>query len=100
MLVKPLAFQRSRRPGLTLPELVCRGVTALRSIHGPEYDIEANLDRIRRRSLAALRTRTLSQFALGMEAIDRFVEQEPTLRVHLCVSVALALECQPLESTS
>jgi protein phosphatase len=100
MLVKPIVFQRCSRPGLTLPELVCRGATALRSVHGPEYDIGTNLERIRRRSLAALRARALSQFALGMEAVERFVEQEPSLRVHLCVSVAVALECQSLESTS
>ncbi len=99
MLVKPFVFQRSSLPGLTLPELVCRSVSTLRNIHGPEYDIDGNLERIRRRSSSALRARASSQLALGMESVERFVEREPSLRIHACVSVALALECQPLEST-
>lgn len=96
MLVKPSVFQRSARPGFTLPELVCRGVEALRNVHGPEYDAESNLEQLRRRSLSALRVRSLSQFVLGMEAVERFVEREPSSRIQTCVIVALALECQPL----
>jgi protein phosphatase len=100
MLVKPVAFQRNSRPGLTLPALACRGAEALRWIHGPEYDVESNLERLRRRSLSALRFRALGQFVLGMEAVERFVGREPLSRIHLCVSAALALECQSSEPRS
>ncbi len=97
MLVKPHMFQRSARPGLVLPALACRSAEALRRIQGPEYDVEGNLERLRTRSLSALRFRALSQFALGMEAVERFVEREPLSRIHACVGAALALECQTSE---
>jgi protein phosphatase len=100
MVVKSVVYQRNSRPGLVLPALACRGAEALRRLHGPEYDVESNLERLRRRSLSALRFRALGQFALGMEAVERFVEREPLPRRHLCVSAALALECQMSERMS
>lgn len=100
MVVKPFVFQRNPRPGLVLPALVCRGPEALRRIHGPEYDVERNLEQLRARSLSALRFRALGQYALGMEAVARFVEREPLSRIHVCVSAALAFECQSSEPTS
>jgi protein phosphatase len=72
----------------------------LRSVYGPEYDTEGNLERLRTRSLSALRFRSLGQFALGMEAIERFVERDRLSRIHVCVSAALALECQISEPIS
>lgn len=100
MLVKPMVFQRNSRPGLVLPALACRGAEALQRIQGPEYDVEGNLERLRTRSLSALRSRALAQFALGMEAVERFVGREPLSRIHVCVSAALALECQSSEPMS
>ena len=100
MLVKPFAFQRAAPSGLVLPALLCRTPSALRLAHGPEFDVEENLVRLANRSLSALRCRVLNQFALGMEALSRFVEREPSSRVHVCTSAALALECENPEPIS
>jgi protein phosphatase len=37
------------------------------------------------------------EFALGMEALDRFVRREPLYRVHECVFGILALESEPVD---
>ena len=60
----------------------------LRIIYGPEYLLPENLDRPR----LALR-----EFALGIEALERFVRQEPLRRVHECVFGVLALESEPVD---
>lgn len=99
-VIKPLAFQRTSTPGLALPALLCRTPVALRRMHGPDYDVEGNLERFRARSWSSFRYRAIGQHALGMESVARFVEREPLSRIHLCVSAALALECQHAEPTS
>lgn len=45
----------------------------------------------RKRSLA------LREFALGIEALERFVRREPLRRVHECVFGVLALESEPVD---
>jgi protein phosphatase len=45
----------------------------------------------RKRSLA------LREFALGIEALERFVKKEPLRRVHECVFGVLALESEPVD---
>ncbi len=45
------------------------------------------------RSTTAL---ALRKFALGIEALHRFVEKEPLYRVHECVFGVLALESEPV----
>lgn len=37
------------------------------------------------------------EFALGVEALERFVRREPLRRVHECVFGVLALESEPLD---
>lgn len=37
------------------------------------------------------------QFALGVEALERFVRHEPLRRVHECVFGVLALESEPVD---
>lgn len=98
MIVSPAVVQRDGRFGFPLPAVECRGPNALRRDHGPEFDVPDNLDRLRNRSFSAIRFRSLRQFMLGLESIERFVEREPLSRVHACVCVALALECQTTES--
>jgi protein phosphatase len=39
----------------------------------------------------------LREFALGIEALHRFVEREPLRRVHECVFGVLALESEPVD---
>ena len=37
------------------------------------------------------------EFALGIEALERFVRDEPLRRVHECVFGVLALESEPVD---
>ena len=56
-----------------------------------------NLERLRARGLGTKRSLALREFALGMEALQRFVEREPLRRVHECVFGVLALESEPVD---
>ena len=75
----------------------CRGREYLRTIYGPEYTVQDNLERLRARGLAAKRSLALREFALGIEALERFVRREPLRRVHECVFGVLALESEPVD---
>jgi hypothetical protein len=48
-------------------------------------------------SLSGKRGLTLREFALGLEALERFVWHEPLRRVHECVFGVLALESEPID---
>jgi protein phosphatase len=52
---------------------------------------------LRARGLAAKRSLALREFALGIEALERFVRGEPLRRVHECVFGILALESEPVD---
>ena len=43
------------------------------------------------------RSLALREFALGIEALERFVAREPPRRVHQCVFGVLALESEQVE---
>ncbi|HET8630174.1 MAG TPA: polynucleotide kinase-phosphatase, partial [Thermomicrobiales bacterium] len=97
MVVKPLdPIVRGRR-GLVQPGVKCRGREYLRLIYGPEYTAPEHLERLRQRRLGAKRALALSEFALGVEALERFVRREPLRRVHECVFGVLALESEPVD---
>ena len=97
MVVKPLDFVTRGRKGLVQPAVKCRGREYLRIIYGPDYDAPENLSRLRSRGLASKRSLALREFALGIEALERFVRQEPLRRVHECVFGVLALESEPVD---
>ncbi|HEV2199983.1 MAG TPA: polynucleotide kinase-phosphatase [Bryobacteraceae bacterium] len=97
MVVKPLAFVHRGRRDLTQPAVKCRGREYLRIIYGPEYTREHHLARLRQRGLGAKRSLALREFALGIEALERFVRGEPLRRVHECVFGVLALESEPVD---
>jgi protein phosphatase len=97
MVAKPFdAIVRSRR-GLVQPGVKVRGREYLRIIYGPEYTAPQNLERLRERSLGHKRSLALREFALGVEAVERFVRGEPLFRVHECVFGVLALESEPVD---
>jgi protein phosphatase len=79
------------------PALKIRGREYLRIIYGPEYDQPENLDRLRSRGLSSKRSLALREFALGIEALERFVRREPLRRVHECAFGVLALESEPVD---
>ena len=97
MVVKPLEFVARGKKGLVQPAVKCRGKEYLRIIYGPEYDAPANLDRLRSRGLSAKRSLAIREFALGIEALERFVRREPLRRVHECAFGVLAMESEPVD---
>ncbi len=97
MVVKPLDFIARGRKGLVQPAVKCRGREYLRIIYGPEYTLPENLERLRSRGLSTKRSLAIREFALGIEALERFVRQEPLRRVHECVFGVLALESEPVD---
>jgi protein phosphatase len=97
MVVKPLAYVARGGKGMVQPAIKCRGREYLRIIYGPDYDLPENLPRLRARGLGLKRTMALREFALGLEALHRFVEREPLSRVHQCVFGVLAMESEPVD---
>ena len=98
IVVKPLDFTARGRRGLVQPALKCRGRNYLRLIYGPEYTPPEHLERLRARHLGVKRALALREFALGVEALERFVRREPLRRVHACVFGVLALESEAVDA--
>jgi protein phosphatase len=97
MVVKPLEWVVHGRKGLVQPAVKVRGREYLRIIYGPEYTRPEHLARLRRRHLGLKRSLAVREFALGIEALERFVRREPLRRVHECVFGVLALESEPVD---
>ncbi len=97
MVVKPLHFITEGRRGVTQPAIKCRGAEYLRIIYGPEYLLPENLERLRSRAVGAKRSLASREFALGVEALERFVRKEPLRLTHECVFGVLALESEPID---
>ena len=97
MVVKPLDFVTRGQKGLLQPAIKCRGREYLRIIYGPHYDRPENLGRLKKRGLGHKRSMALREFALGLEALHRFVEHAPLTRVHQCVFGVLAMESEPVD---
>jgi protein phosphatase len=97
MVVKPYDFIAFKGTELLQPAVKCRGREYLRIIYGPEYLLEDNLTRLKNRSLARKRSLALSEFALGIESLERFARSEPLYRVHECVFGVLAMESEPID---
>ena len=94
MVVKPYDFISLGKEGLLQPAVKCRGREYLRIIYGPEYDLPVNLKRLKNRSLGRKQSLALREFALGIEALERFVRKEPLRRIHESVFGVLALESE------
>lgn len=97
MVVKPMDFIVRGSRGIVQPAVKCRGQEYLRIIYGPEYSTPENLQRLRQRGLSHKRSLAMGEFALGVEALERFVALTPLRRVHECVFGILALESEPVD---
>jgi protein phosphatase len=97
MVVKPYDALVHDGRRVVQPGVKCRGPEYLRIIYGPEYLEPRNLDRLRRRSLGRKQSLALREYALGLEALERFVAGEPLYRVHEAVFAVLALESEPVD---
>ena len=88
MVVKPMEFVARGSRGLLQPAIKSRGQEYLRIICGPEYSRPEYLARLRERGLSGKRSLVLREFALGIEALERFVIHEvlqtlPYSRAHV-----------------
>ncbi|MEO0533743.1 MAG: polynucleotide kinase-phosphatase [Cyanobacteria bacterium P01_A01_bin.123] len=97
MVVKSMDFIRQTQKGLVQPAVKCRGAEYLRIIYGPEYSLPEHLQRLRYRGLSRKRSLALREFALGIEALERFARRAPLREVHECVFGVLALESEPVD---
>jgi protein phosphatase len=97
MVVKPMDFIARGPKGAVQPALKCRGREYLRIIYGPEYTLPDQIERLRARGLSGKRSLAWREFALGVEAVERFLAREPLRRVHECVFGVLALESEPVD---
>ncbi|MDJ0738008.1 MAG: polynucleotide kinase-phosphatase [Nostocaceae cyanobacterium] len=97
MVVKPRDFIVTGNRGILQPAVKCRGGEYLRIIYGPEYTNPKNLKRLRQRGLSLKRSLAMREFALGVEALERFVANSSLRRVHECVFGILALESEPVD---
>ncbi|MEH2081110.1 MAG: polynucleotide kinase-phosphatase [Nostoc sp.] len=97
MVVKPMDFIVRGNRSIVQPAVKCRGQEYLRIIYGPEYSTPKNLQRLRQRGLSHKRSLAMREFALGVEALERFVALTPLRRVHECVFGILALESEPID---
>ncbi|HZD11193.1 MAG TPA: polynucleotide kinase-phosphatase, partial [Candidatus Binatia bacterium] len=97
IVVKPLRFLTKGNRRYVQPAIKCRGREYLRIIYGPEYTLPENLERLRKRGLGRKQSLAMREFALGLEALERFVAREPLRRVHECVFGVLALESEPVD---
>lgn len=97
MVVKPYSFLAWKGAELLQPAIKCRGREYLRIIYGPEYLLGDNLARLKKRGLGRKRDLAGKEFALGIEALERFVRGEPLYRVHECTFGVLALESEPVD---
>ena len=97
VVIKPLEFIVQGKRGLVQPAVKCRGREYLRIIYGPEYTLPQNLERLRARGLSHKRSLALREFALGVEALERFVCRDPLSHIHECVFGILALESEAVD---
>lgn len=92
MVVKPLDIASG---GKVQPGIKVRGREYLRIVYGPDYT--DSLDLLRQRNLGRKRSLAAREYALGVDALRRFVEREPLWRVHQLVFGVLALESEPVD---
>lgn len=97
MVVKPEQYITQGPKGLVQPALKIRGTEYLRIIYGPEYTQAAHMARLKKRGLQAKRSMALREFALGVEALENFVNRQPLRSVHTAVFGVLALESEPVD---
>ena len=79
------------------PALKCRGREYLRIIYGPDYTRPDQLERLKKRSTRGKSMLAIREFALGIEALERFVRRSPLREVHKAVFGVLALESEPMD---
>lgn len=97
-VIKPLYFvQRNEKGQMVQPAIKVRGADYLHIIYGMDYLAPENLLRLKQRNTNKKQKKAIREFALGMEGIRRFVNQESLGRIHECVLGTLAMEADPVD---
>ncbi len=97
VVIKPMQFIIKNNQGIIQPAVKCRGQEYLRTVYGLECSTPENMKRLRQRGLSLKRSLAKREFALGVEALERFVTHAPLRRVHECVVGILALKNEPVD---
>lgn len=97
IVIKPDLFISKEKGKLIQPAIKVRGQKYLHIIYGIDYLEPHNLKRLKKRNVSKKQKLALKEFALGVEGIRRFVEEESVERVHECVLATLALESDPVD---
>ncbi|MEH7254261.1 polynucleotide kinase-phosphatase [Neobacillus niacini] len=96
-VVKPDSFNTRHKGKLLQPAIKVRGRKYLHIIYGMDYLLPENLLRLKKRNAGKKQRNALKEFALGVEAVNRFVKRESLERIHECVLGVLALEAEPID---
>ncbi len=97
VVIKPMQYIIKNNRGIIQPAMKCRGQEYLRTVYGLEYSTPENMKCLRQRGLSLKRSLAKREFALGIEALERFVTNAPLRRIHECVVGILALESEPVD---
>ncbi len=97
IVVKPLTLVARNGKRLVQPALKCRGREYLRIIYGADYLRPDILERLKVRKLRGKRKAAINEFALGIEALERFCMKRPLRSIHECVFSVLAMETEDLD---
>ncbi len=90
IVVKPATMAASGVAGPLQPALKVRAEPWLGRVYGEAARERGGLESLRGRSLATKRARAIDQFALGLEALERFVGGAPRVDVDVCLDRLLA----------
>ncbi|WP_066066643.1 polynucleotide kinase-phosphatase [Neobacillus soli] len=96
-VVKPETFVARHKGKLLQPAIKVRGRKYLHIIYGIDYLQPENLSRLKQRNAGKKQRNALKEFALSVEAVNRFVGRESLERYHECVLAVLALESDPID---
>ena len=98
MVVKPIELHRARDArASSSPASSAAAASTCASSTGPSTPTQPRSNASAARSLGRKRSLRLREFALGVEALERFVRREPLYRVHECVFGVLAMESEPVD---
>jgi protein phosphatase len=97
MVIKPLDFTLTRKGRVIQPAIKCRGRDYLRIIYGPEYTAVKHMQRLKSRNLSKKRAMAIREYSLGIEALERFIANQPLRKVHECVFGVMAMESEPVD---
>ena len=97
IVIKPERFVTQVDGKLVQPAIKVRGRKYLHIIYGMDYLEPNQLRRLKKRNVSKKQKLALREFALGVEGITRFVEQDSLERYHECVLATLAMEAEPVD---